>query len=470
MSAQANSLAEGSQSGPPVGVRTPQFRRLWWSWTISLCGDGVRFLALPLYVALQSRDPLATGAVAFAETLPWLLGALPAGAIVDRSPPRTVLIAAHGVRAVLTAVLVVAMAMDVDSVTLLCVFAFLLTFAEAFADPASQVMMVHLAGPKDLDEANSRFYAVNTVAITFIGPLAGGLVIAVNPVWAFALDALSFVLAALLVVTLPDFPADPKATGTRLTAGVGEGVRLLLGHPGLRTLVAMVMVAGVASTVFDTLLPLYAVDDLNMDPRTVALLVMAFGVATLACTWLAPRLARRVSDGPVMITGMAMAGGGIALVGLVGSAVAAWTGVVLAGAPVLILSQYVEVSYADDLLADARGAVGYLLKDRVVDVDDFMAGLRAVAAGGTVFDPQVVAQLMVRRRRDDPLAQLTPREREVLGLMAEGRSNPAIGRQLVISDGAVEKHIRSIFAKLGLYAEDGDQHRRVLAVLAYLRS
>ncbi|GAA3104198.1 response regulator [Streptosporangium carneum] len=140
------------------------------------------------------------------------------------------------------------------------------------------------------------------------------------------------------------------------------------------------------------------------------------------------------------------------------------------GTPVLILSQYVEVSYADDLLADARGAVGYLLKDRVVDVDDFMGGLRTVAAGGTVFDPQVVAQLMVRRRRDDPLAQLTPREREVLGLMAEGRSNPAIGRQLVISDGAVEKHIRSIFAKLGLYAEDSDQHRRVLAVLAYLRS
>ncbi|MFG2073070.1 two component transcriptional regulator, LuxR family [Nonomuraea maritima] len=140
------------------------------------------------------------------------------------------------------------------------------------------------------------------------------------------------------------------------------------------------------------------------------------------------------------------------------------------GAPVLILSQYVEVSYADDLLADARGAVGYLLKDRVVDVDEFLEGLRRVAAGGTVFDPQVVSQLMVRRRRDDPLAQLTPREREVLGLMAEGRSNPAIGRQLVISDGAVEKHIRSIFSKLGLYADDGDQHRRVRAVLAYLRS
>ncbi|WP_182907998.1 response regulator transcription factor [Microbispora sp. H13382] len=140
------------------------------------------------------------------------------------------------------------------------------------------------------------------------------------------------------------------------------------------------------------------------------------------------------------------------------------------GTPVLILSQYVEVSYADDLLADARGAVGYLLKDRVVDVEEFMDGLRRVAAGGTVFDPQVVAQLMVRRRRDDPLASLTPREREVLELMAEGRSNPAIARRLVVTEGAVEKHIRGIFAKLGLHAEDSDQHRRVLAVLAYLRS
>ncbi|GII80314.1 DNA-binding response regulator [Sphaerisporangium rufum] len=140
------------------------------------------------------------------------------------------------------------------------------------------------------------------------------------------------------------------------------------------------------------------------------------------------------------------------------------------GSPVMILSQYVEVSYADDLLADASGAVGYLLKDRVADVDEFFEGLRRVAGGGTVFDPQVVAQLMVRRRRDDPLVSLTPREREVLGLMAEGRSNPAIARQLVITDGAVEKHIRGIFAKLDLYADDADQHRRVRAVLAYLRA
>ena len=140
------------------------------------------------------------------------------------------------------------------------------------------------------------------------------------------------------------------------------------------------------------------------------------------------------------------------------------------GAPVLILSQYVEVSYAEDLLADARGAVGYLLKDRVIDVDDFMDSLRRVAGGGTVFDPEVVSQLMVRRRSDDPVASLTPREREVLSLMAEGHSNRAIAGRLFVSDGAVEKHIRNIFTKLGLRSEDGDHHRRVKAVLTYLRS
>jgi len=138
------------------------------------------------------------------------------------------------------------------------------------------------------------------------------------------------------------------------------------------------------------------------------------------------------------------------------------------GTPVLVLSQYVEVSYADDLLADRSGSVGYLLKDRVADVAEFLDAVARVAAGGAVFDPEVVAQLFVRRRRDEPLRELTPREREVLGLMAEGRSNTAIARQLVVSDGAVEKHVRNIFAKLRL-APDDEQHRRVLAVLTYLR-
>jgi DNA-binding NarL/FixJ family response regulator len=138
------------------------------------------------------------------------------------------------------------------------------------------------------------------------------------------------------------------------------------------------------------------------------------------------------------------------------------------GSPILVLSQYVEVSYADDLLADRLGAVGYLLKDRVSQVAEFLDGLRRVAVGGTVLDPEVVGQLLVRRRRDDPLAALTPREREVLSLMAEGLTNTAIARKMVVSEGAVEKHVRNIFTKLGLH-QDEEQHRRVLAVLAYLQ-
>jgi len=140
----------------------------------------------------------------------------------------------------------------------------------------------------------------------------------------------------------------------------------------------------------------------------------------------------------------------------------------LPGTPVLVLSQYVEVSYADDLLADGRGGIGYLLKDRVSEVGDFLDGLARVAAGGTVLDPEVVAQLFARRRRGDPLRTLTAREREVLGLMAEGRSNTAIAKHLVVTEGAVEKHVRNIFTKLDLPPDD-EQHRRVLAVLAYLK-
>ena len=136
---------------------------------------------------------------------------------------------------------------------------------------------------------------------------------------------------------------------------------------------------------------------------------------------------------------------------------------------VLVLSQYVEPGYAMELLAESAEGVGYLLKDRVSDVGDFVAAVKRVAEGGSALDPTVVSQLVGRRRRDDPLADLTPREREVLELMAEGRSNAGIAERLVITERAVEKHVTSIFGKLRLPAASED-HRRVLAVLAYLRS
>jgi DNA-binding NarL/FixJ family response regulator len=138
------------------------------------------------------------------------------------------------------------------------------------------------------------------------------------------------------------------------------------------------------------------------------------------------------------------------------------------GIPVLIISQYVEPTYAEELLADSAGGVGYLLKDRVMHVTEFVEAVRRVAEGGTALDPEVVSQLFSRRRSDEPLERLTPREREVLGLMAEGRSNAGIAEALVLTVGAVEKHVQSIMGKLRL-PQSATDHRRVLAVLAYLR-
>jgi DNA-binding NarL/FixJ family response regulator len=137
--------------------------------------------------------------------------------------------------------------------------------------------------------------------------------------------------------------------------------------------------------------------------------------------------------------------------------------------PIVVLSQYVEENYASELLAGDLGGVGYVLKDRVTDVAQFVQTVERVAQGGTAVDPEVVSQLLARTRRQRPIAELTPREREVLGLMAEGRSNIAIAEELVITQRAVEKHVKNIFQKLRLTPADTD-HRRVLAVLRYLEA
>ena len=139
------------------------------------------------------------------------------------------------------------------------------------------------------------------------------------------------------------------------------------------------------------------------------------------------------------------------------------------GTPVLVLSEYVESSYALELFADGTDGLGYLLKQRVSDLDRFLDAVERVAAGGSALDPEVVSHLLGRHRAGDPLGRLTPRETEVLALMAEGRSNHAIGEQLVITERAVEKHVTSIFSKLNLPPAE-DDHRRVLAVLTFLRA
>jgi DNA-binding NarL/FixJ family response regulator len=137
------------------------------------------------------------------------------------------------------------------------------------------------------------------------------------------------------------------------------------------------------------------------------------------------------------------------------------------GLPVLVLSQYVEPLYARELLSDRGGGVGYLLKDRIANIGQFLDAVRRVAAGGTAMDPEVIGELLSKRSRSGPLQRLTPREREVLGLMAEGRSNAAIASRLFVTEKAVSKHTNSIFSKLDLRVSE-DDNRRVLAVLAYL--
>jgi DNA-binding NarL/FixJ family response regulator len=139
------------------------------------------------------------------------------------------------------------------------------------------------------------------------------------------------------------------------------------------------------------------------------------------------------------------------------------------GLPVLVLSQHVEPLYARELLSAPRGGLGYLLKDRVSDVRRFIEAVRIVAGGGTAMDPEVVSQLLARHARDEPLSRLTPREREVLALMAEGRTNAGIAARLVVTEKAVSKHISNIFTKLDLYPDE-DGNRRVLAVLSYLNA
>jgi DNA-binding NarL/FixJ family response regulator len=136
---------------------------------------------------------------------------------------------------------------------------------------------------------------------------------------------------------------------------------------------------------------------------------------------------------------------------------------------VLVLSQYIEESYALELLSENAEGVGYLLKDRVADLDRFVDAVRRVGDGGSALDPEVVSRLLGRRRREDPLADISPREKEVLALLAEGRSNHAIATELVVTERAVEKHVTSIFSKLDL-PPTADDHRRVLAVLTYLRA
>lgn len=305
------------------GVRTAAFRRLSVAWVTSLMGDGVRTIALPLYTAISTGSPLAASAIAVAMVLPWLVVALPAGVYVDRWSPKRVVAVAHAVRAVVTGLLAVAIFTGHAGVPLLCACAFLLTSAETFADSASQILLVELAGPDDLEEANGRFVTAETVGMDLAGPLAASLLFWWEPAACFALDALSFVVAAYFVLRLPNVRpvrADDASTGSafaRLRAQLAEGAGYLFRTPGLRSLAAVVTVAAICAAAVNAMLALYAIQVLGLPEAVVPWLVVVMALGALVGAQLSPVLARRFGTGRVMVGALVLLGMAFALFGAV---------------------------------------------------------------------------------------------------------------------------------------------------------
>lgn len=319
---QGGSASANHAPPPPRGTRTPAFRRLWAAWAVSLLGDGVRAIALPLYVAIETRSALAASAVTAAEVLPWLLFALPAGAIVDRSSAKRIVILAHTGRALLTAALVAMIFTDTATVPVLCAFAFVLTIGETFAYPASQSLLVELAGRDELEAANAKFYAVHTIGVNLAGPLAAGALFTVGPELAFGLDGLTFVVAAALVIGLPaGSRPEQREQRPAIAAQIVEGVAILWRVIGLRVLVLVIGVATISAGAINALTALFALETLQMREEFVPLLLVASALGTLAATRMVGPVSRRFSDGPVMVASMAIIAGGMVGFGLSGNAV-----------------------------------------------------------------------------------------------------------------------------------------------------
>ncbi len=323
------------------GVRTTGFRLLTGAWVTSLVGDGVRTVALPLYTAVSTRSPLAASAVAVSIVLPWLVVALPAGVLVDRWKPRLVVAVAHAFRAVVTGLLAYAVFTGNAGVAVLCAAGFLLTSAETFADSASQVLLVELAGPDDLEEANSRFVTAETLGMDLAGPLAASLLFWWHPAACFALDALTFVVAALFVVRLPEVGQEGRTELGTLRSQLVEGARHLFRDPGLRVLVAAVGVAAVCAAAVNAMLALYAINVLGLPEQFVPWLVVVMALGALVGARLSPLLAPKLGTAPVMVGALALLGVAFAVFGavpLLPVAVAAAFGFGLASAGWNVLS------------------------------------------------------------------------------------------------------------------------------------
>jgi Na+/melibiose symporter-like transporter len=300
-----------------IGIRTPPFRTVTAAWLVSTIGDGVRMAALPLYTAVTTRDPIAVSVVAAAEVVPWLFMAPVAGAMVDRSRPRRVVALAHGLRFLLLVALTYAIVTQRAGVVVLAVAALVLTTIETFADSASQLLLVELAGEADLSRANGRFVSVQTTGENLIGPLLAGVLFAWYPAACFGLDALSFAAAAVLIARLPEVRPERSAerAGASLRAQLVEAFRFLAFHPALRAQLIAVAAGAAAAGVMNALLALYALPVLGMRPSFMPSLLIVLAVAGLLSARAAPVLAEALGDGRVMVTALLVCASGFALLG-----------------------------------------------------------------------------------------------------------------------------------------------------------
>ncbi len=301
-------------------MHSAAFSRLLTAWGVSLFGDGVRLVAWPLVAALLTGNPLAVTAVAAAELVPWLLFSLPAGALVDRSDPRRALILAHLCRAALTAVLVAALLTGRASVVVLAALALLLTVAETVADAAAQVLLVAVAGEDDLLVANARVRTVESVTFNLGGPLVGGALVALQPALAFAVNGVTFLVAAAVVSSLPastgaaTVDAEPAAS---LLASVREGVRALWAVPGLRLLVSVTAWTSLATGAVNAITTLFALQVLALPVAAVPVLVVVEALGLLLGARLVRLVVARRTDGSVMAIALVLVGGAYLVIGLV---------------------------------------------------------------------------------------------------------------------------------------------------------
>lgn len=320
---------------PDSGRLPPDFIRLLVAWFGSLCGDGLRMVALPLLAQSVSPTPAAVAGVAAFTSLPWLLVAVPAGAWVDRIPAVTAVRIAHLARAACTAGLVAVVMADQQTIWLLCLFGFLLTSAETLADAGSQTLVVRIVPSSRLEKANSRLAVVETIALDLVGPLLAGITFLVAGWLPFLLSATAFAIAAAVMglVTEPPFLEEKTAPGPRpsLVSEIGAGMRILVRDRVLRTLVLTVAVLSLANAAQDGVLVLYVTQSLGLSESLFPTLLVAYSVGILAMAPFVDRLARRLGQGAAMIGALVVMGSAILVMGLVPHPVVGWGGYLLVG-------------------------------------------------------------------------------------------------------------------------------------------